>query len=97
LAGQGGQQSRLRPNVIVVVQQELDATSAPSLAKDLVSGSTPLEPVPDVDSEFATEAGKLHRHHVNVLGRLRVTFHTVTIFTIVAVRLCSYRNRKQTK
>jgi hypothetical protein len=98
LAGHGGQQSRSRVNLILVVQQQLDAPNAPSPAKDLVSRSTPLELIAGVDSKFPTETGKLHhRDHFDVLVRLRVFFHAATIFMILAASLCSYRNRKQAK
>jgi len=98
LAGQGGQQSRFCVNLILVVQQQLDAPSAPPPAKDLVSRSTSLELIAGVDSEFPTETGKLpYRHHFNVLRRLRVFFHEETIFTILSASLRSYRNRKQAK
>jgi len=54
LARHGSQLPSFRFNLVLVVQQEVDALSAPSLAKDLVSRSSPLGPGADVDSELAT-------------------------------------------
>jgi len=98
LARHGGQLSSFRFNLVLVVQQEVDALSTPSPAEDLVSRSSPFGPVRDVDTKFPTETGKLpYRHHFNVLRRLRVFFHEETIFTILSASLRSYRNRKQAK